>query len=117
MNTEDSIDDPDSVNVKSKSSSGLRFAYAAIGIPFGMLVLSWFVPFMRPRWDSSVIPLLGLVGGMIPAFLAIVLSAIALKQQRSVNAKTGLILGLIALPVCVAIALWLAMMGIAAHPV
>jgi hypothetical protein len=117
MNTDDSIDDPDSENVKSKSSSGLRCAYAAFGIPFGMLVLSWFVPFLHPRWDSNVIPLLCLVGGMIPAIMAISLSIVALRQKRSTTAVDGLVLGLLAIPVCLAITWWLAMMGLATHPV
>jgi len=102
MNTEASMDDPDSENVTSQTFSGLLYAYAALGIPFGMLVLSWIVPFLRPRWDSSIIPLLCLAGGMIPAIMAIALSAIVIRQQRSVPARTGLVL---------------AMMGIGSHPV
>jgi hypothetical protein len=117
MNTEDSMDDPDSENVKPKTFSGLRCAYAALGIPFGILVLSWIVPFLRPRWDSSIIPLLCLAGGMVPASMAIALSALAIRQQRSVPAWTGLVLGILAVPVCIVIAWWLAMMGIASHPV
>jgi uncharacterized membrane protein len=116
MNTED-CHIPDPEYSKSKSIRGLRCAYAAFGIPLGMLVLSWFVPFMRPRWDSSVIPLLCLIGGMIPAIIAITLSTVALRQQRSATAMIGLFLGLLALPVCVVIAWWLAMMGLALHPV
>jgi uncharacterized membrane protein len=117
MNTEDSMNDPVQDNVKSQTFNGLRCAYWALGIPFGMLVLSWFVPFLRPRWDSSIIPLLCFAGGMIPAIMAIILSIIAIRQQRSVPAWTGLFLGILALPFCVAIALWLAMQGIASHPV
>lgn len=88
MKTEDSMNDPVQDNVKSLTFSGLRCAYVAFGIPFGMLVLSWIVPFLRPRWDSSIIPLLCLAGGVIPAIMAIILSAIAIRQQRSVPAWT-----------------------------
>ncbi len=49
------MDDPNSENVKSKTFSGLRYAYAALVIPFGMLVLSWFVPFLRPTLGTQAL--------------------------------------------------------------
>jgi len=95
---------------------GLRFAYAALGIPAGILVLSLFVPFMRPRWDSSAIPILSLLGGLLPAFLAVVVS-FSEWRRGSRGAMIGLLLGLAAVPVCLGVSLWLAMQGIASHPV
>ena len=96
--------------------TGLHLAYAAMGIPAGMLVLSFVVPFMRPRWDSSAIPVLSLLGGLLPAFLAVVVS-FAEWRRGSRGAMTGLLLGLAAVPVCLVISLWLTMQGIASHPV
>jgi hypothetical protein len=108
------VDDPDSG--RDRDIRGLHFAYAALGIPAGMLVLSFVVPFMRPRWDSSAIPILSLLGGLIPAFLAVAVS-FAEWRRGSSDAMTGLLLGLAAVPVCLVISLWLAMQGIASHPV
>lgn len=110
------MNDPDDRAGKQASPRGLAFAYAALGIPSAMLILSWFVPLMRPRWDSSAIPILSLIGGLIPAFMAVVLS-LGEWRRRSHGALTGLVLGLVAVPVCLAIAYWLAMQGIASHPV
>lgn len=110
------MDDPDFGFDKRAIPPGLQFAYAALGIPLAMLVLSWFVPFMRPRWDSSAIPILSLFGGLIPALMAVVLS-LRVWRRRSRRAVTGLLLGLAAVPVCLAISYWLAMQGIASHPV
>jgi len=110
------MDDPDSGSDKQATPTGLRFASAALGIPAGMLVLSWLVPFMRPRWDSSAIPILCLLGGLLPAFMAIVVS-LGERRRHARGAMTGLLLGLAAVPVCLAISYWLAMQGIASHPV
>jgi hypothetical protein len=96
--------------------TGLRFAYAALGIPVGILVLSWFVPFMRPRWDSSAIPILSLIGGLLPALVAVVVS-FSEWRRGSRGAMTGLLLGLAAVPACLVISWWLAMQGIGSHPV
>lgn len=108
------MDDPDPG--RERDIQGLHFAYAALGIPAVLLVLSLVVPFMRPRWDSSAIPLLSLLGGLLPAFLAVVVS-FAEWRRGSRGAMTGLLLGLAAVPLCLVISLWLAMQGIASHPV
>lgn len=108
------MDDQDSS--RDRDIQGHHFAYAALGIPAVLLILSSFVPFLRPRWDSSAIPLLSLLGGLIPAFLAIVVS-FAEWRRGSRTAMTGLLLGLAAVPLCLVISLWLAMQGIASHPV
>jgi hypothetical protein len=110
------MDDPDSGSDEQATPTGLRFASAALGIPAGMLVLSWLVPFMRPRWDSSAIPILCLIGGLLPAFTAIVVS-LGERRRHARGAMTGLLLGLAAVPVCLAISYWLAMQGIFSHPV
>lgn len=117
LQAEASMNDPNSDNNKAATLTGLQFAYAAIGVPAGMLVLSWFVPFMRPRWDSSAIPVLSLIGGLLPAIAAVCLSIGEWRRQRSRSAVAGLVLGLAAVPVCLLIALWLAMQGIGSHPV
>lgn len=111
------MDDPDLPAGKHASPTGLQVACAALGIPAAMLVLSWFVPFMRPRWDSSVIPLLSLFGGLLPAIAAMIVSIGECRRQRSRGAVTGLVLGVVAVPACLAISCWLAMQGIASHPV
>lgn len=111
-----SMDDPDYRAETQASPRGRQFAYAALGIPLAMLVLSWFVPFMRPHWDSIAIPILSLIGGLLPAFTAIVASLGELRRHAR-GAMTGLLLGLAAVPVGLAISYWLAMQGIASHPV
>jgi len=110
------MDDPDYRAEMQVSPRGLQLAYAALAIPLAMLLLSWFVPLMRPRRDSSTIPIMSLIGGLIPAFMAVVLS-LGEWRRRSRGAVTGLLLGLIAVPVGLAISYWLAMQGIASHPV
>lgn len=110
------MDHPDSGSDKQVTPTGLQFASAALGIPLIMLVLSWFVPLMRPRWDSSAIPSLSLIGGLLPAFTAIVVS-LGERRRHARGAMTGLLLGLAAVPVCLAISYWLAMQGIFSHPV
>ena len=111
------MDDPDSSAEKQVTPTGLRFASAAIGIPVVMLALSWFVPFMRPRWNSSGIEMLCLIGGLLPAIAAVSLSIGEWRRQRFPGAIAGLVLGLVAIPVCLMISYWLAMQGIASHPV
>ncbi|MBU6276010.1 MAG: hypothetical protein KGQ61_05200 [Planctomycetes bacterium] len=110
------MDGPDSGAGNDWQPSGLHFALAAIGIPVGILVLSWFVPFMRPRWDSSAIEMLCLIGGLVPALIGVGIS-IGEWRRRSPGALTGLVVGLAAVPVCLVISWWLAMQGIASHPV
>ncbi len=92
------------------------FAIAALSIPASLLVLSWIIPFMRPRWDSSIMPLLSLFGGIVPAVIAIFWSIVGLKQ-RSNGATASLLLAITAIPVSLFVTWWLAMMGLATHPV
>lgn len=110
------MNDPDAGAGNDWQPTGLQLALAAISIPVGILVLSWFVPFMRPRWESSSIPFLSLIGGLVPALIGVGVS-IADWRRRSPGAMTGLVVGLAAVPACLVISWWLAMQGIASHPV
>jgi hypothetical protein len=74
-------------------------------MPIGLVLLA-LIGILSPRWDSLLVPLLSLIGGLGSAFLAICYSILALWNRRSYAAVIALILGLIAVPVCLLLS-WL----------
>ena len=103
-------------DVQATTATGMVMACVALGVPVGMLVLSAVYPSIMWRGYSDVIPLACLASGVLPSIAAVVLSIRILRRQPSGHAWAGLLLGLCALPACLAITWWLGMMVLAAHP-
>ncbi len=90
---------------------GRRFALAGLLIPPGLFLLA-MVGLVRPRWDSSALPLMSLFSGVFCACLAIVFSLAARRRQRTSSMIWTLILAVLALPLCLFVTWYLAMMGL-----
>jgi hypothetical protein len=103
--------------IRETVPSGVIAACVGLGIPLGMLALSAIHPAMMWRRYSDVLPVICLACGGLPSIVAIVLSIRSLWRHPSSRAWAGLTLGLLGIPICLAITWWLGMMVLASHPV